>query len=205
MMSTTLLLAFLHGWAEIGITQWALAGRLFGWFVLLGYLAAGYVIVTNVGHHGLRRFAETLICVAVVIVAMQVILRLLEQWGLHTGARLTQNFEGYAGNRNAFAFQLLVVVALLLGYFEVYARSGAGGQSFSQRSAAVCLLGILLAGLVWTGSRVGILVGAAMLLVGVWVIPATRRPLGVSVIVAAALWTGVLLAAQKSLIMASFS
>ena len=204
MMSATLLLAFLHGWAEVGITQWALAGRLFGWFVLLGYLAAGYLIVTNVGPHGLRRFAETLISIAAVIVMMQVILRLLEQWGVHTGARLTQNFEGYAGNRNAFAFQLLVVIALLLGYFEVYARCGVGRQSFSQ-SASVCLLGILFSGLLWTGSRVGILVGAAMLLVGLWVIPAGRRALRVSVIVTVVLWAGVWLAAQKALIMAPFS
>ena len=195
-ISLLLLLGFMHGWWEVGITQWALGGRLLGWLVLLGYLSAGYVIVANVGTHGLRRFAETLIATAAVVVMLQVILRLLSHWGVNTGAQLTPNFEGYAGNRNAFAFQLLAGMALLLGYFQVYARHSIGMQRPARPWVFSLLLGILLAGLVWTGSRAGMLVGVMVLLLSWLGRLADRRMLGWSVIFASLLWCVVLLMAQ---------
>jgi len=197
MISLLLLLGFVHGWLEIGITQWALGGRLLGWLVLLGYLSAGYVIVANVGAHGRRRFAETLIATAVVVVMLQVILRLLYNWGVNTGARLAPNFEGYAGNRNAFAFQLLACMALLLGYFQVYARHNFGLQRPARPWIFSLLLGILLAGLVWTGSRTGMLVGVMALLLA-WLGRMTdRKMLGSGMIFAVLLWSVVLVVPQK--------
>lgn len=195
-ISLLLLLGFMHGWWEIGITQWALGGRLLGWVVLLGYLSAGYMIVTNVGTHGLRRFAETLIATAAVVVMLQVILRLLYPWGVNTGTPLTYNLEAYAGNRNAFAFQLLVGMALLLGYFQVYARCSIGLQRPARPWTFSLLFGILLTGLVWTGSRTGMLVGMLVLLLA-WLGRLTdRRMLGWGVIFAALLWCLVWLAVQ---------
>ena len=204
-ISLVLLLGFMHGWWEIGITQWALGGRLLGWLVLLGYLSAGYVIVANVGAHGLRRFAETLIATAAVVVMLQVILRLLYHWGVTTGAQLTRNFEGYAGNRNAFAFQLLAGMALLLGYFQVYARHNFGLLRPARPWIFPLLLGILLAGLVWTGSRTGMVVSVMALLLAWLGRLADRRMLGWGVIFAALLWCVVLLAAQIALIPGVFS
>lgn len=204
-VSLLMLLGFIHGWLEIGITQWALGGRLLGWLVLLGYLSAGYVIVANVGAHGRRRFAETLIATAVVIVTLQVILRLLYNWGVSTGARLAPNFEGYAGNRNAFAFQLLACVALLLGYFQVYARHNIGLQRLARPWIFSLLLGILLAGLVWTGSRTGILVGMMVLFLA-WLGRMTdRKMLGWGMIFAALLWSVVLLVPRNIPIQSNFS
>ena len=190
-ISLLLLLGFMHGWWEIGITQWALGGRLLGWLVLLGYLSAGYVIVANVGTHGLRRFSETLIATTAVVVMLQVILRLLHHWGVNPGAQFTLNFEGYAGNRNAFAFQLLVGVALLLGYSQVYASHRIGMQRPARPWIFSLLLGILLAGLVWTGSRTGMLVGVIVLLLAGLGRLADRRTLGWGVIFATLLWCGV--------------
>jgi hypothetical protein len=199
-ISLLLLLAFMQGWWEIGITQWALGGRLLGWLVLLGYLSAGYLIVANVGTHGLRRFAETLIATVAVVVILQVVLRLLFHWGVNIGAHITKNFEGYAGNRNAFAFQLLTGIALLLGYSQVYARYGRSLQQTARPWVFSLLLGILLAGLIWTGSRTGMLVGMLALLLAWLGRLADRRMLGWGVIFAALLWCVVLLAAQKSFI-----
>lgn len=199
-ISLLLLLGFMHGWLEIGITQWALGGRLLGWLVLLGYLSAGYLIVANVGTHGLRRFAETLISTAAVVVIVQIILRLLEHWGVNTGARFAPTFEGYAANRNAFAFQLLAGVTLLLGYSQVYARYGIGVQRPARPWIFSLLLGILLVALVWTGSRTGMLVGVIVLLLAGLGRLADRRMLGWSLIFATLLWSGVWLAAQKDLI-----
>ena len=200
MMSVMWLLAFLNGWTAIGVTQWALAGRLVGWLVLLGYLSAGYLIVTNIGPHGLRRFAETVVSVAVVIVIMQVILRLLEQWEVHTGVHRTPNFEGYAGNRNAFAFQLLTTVSLLLGYFGIYARGEKLNQHFLRRWFPEILLGILWVALIWTGSRMGVIAGLAMLLIEWFLRPSSRRSLYWSVATAALLWFFAWTASQESLI-----
>ncbi len=204
-ISLLFLLGFIHGWLEIGITQWAFGGRLLGWLVLLGYLSAGYVIVANIGAHGLRRFAETLVATATVVVMLQVVLRLLEHWGVHTGARLAPNFEGYAGNRNAFAFQLLTGMALLLGYSQVYAKHNIGLQRPARPWIFCLLLGILLAGLVWTGSRTGMLVGMLALLLA-WVGHlADRRVLGWGLIFAALLWCVVLLAGQRALVQSVLS
>ena len=199
MISLLLLLGFVHGWLEIGITQWALSGRLLGWFVLLGYLSAGYMIVANVGTHGLRRFSETLIATAAVVVLLQVVLRLLSQWGLDAGAQLTANFEGYAGNRNAFAIQLLVCIALLLGYSQIYARHNLGLQQLARPWAFCLLLAILLAGLVWTGSRMGILVGMLALLLAGFGRLADHRILCRGVVFGALLWCGIWLAAPNGL------
>ena len=204
-MSLLLLLGFMHGWLEIGITQWALGGRLLGWVVLLGYLSAGYLIVANIGTHGLRRFAETLIATVCVVVILQVILRLLVLWGVNPGVHLADNFEGYAGNRNAFAFQLLAVMALLLAYSQVYARYGISLQRPGRPRLFSLLFGILLAGLVWTASRTGMLVGVMVLLLAGLGRLAGRRILASGLIFATLLWTGVWLAAQKSLVQAVFS
>lgn len=204
-ISLLLVLGFVHGWLEIGITQWALVGRLLGWLVLLGYLSAGYLIVVNVGTHGLRRFAETMISTAAVVVMLQVVLRLFNLWGVDTGAQLAPNFEGYAGNRNAFAFQLLAGMTLLLGYSHVYARHSISLQSPERPYIFSLLLGILLAGLVWTSSRAGMLVGVVMLLFAWLGRLGDRRILGCGLIFAALIWSGVWLAAQKDLIRAAFS
>ena len=199
-ISLLLLLGFMHGWLEIGITQWALGGRLLGWLVLLGYLSAGYVIVANVGIHGLRRFAETLIATAAVIVMLQVILRLLYHWGVDTGAHLTPQFQGYAGNRNAFAFQLLAVMVLLLGYSQVYASHGIG----MQRPGTA--MGILIASWQLAGwSDVvrfahGHIRGVMVLLLAWLGGLADRRMLGWGLIFTTLLWSGVWLMTLKDLV-----
>ena len=205
MISLVLLLGFMRGWWVIGITQWALGGRLLGWLVLLGYLSAGYMIVANVGTHGLRRFAETLIATAVVVVTLQVGLRLLFHWGVNLGVHLPPNFEGYAGNRNAFAFQLLTTLGLLLGYSQVYARHNIGLQHLARPWIFSLLFGLLLAGLVWSGSRAGMAVSVTVLLLAWFGRLADRRMLGWGVIFAALLWCVVWLAAQKGLIQSVFS
>ena len=115
---------------------------------------------------------------------------------MNTGAQLTPQFEGYAGNRNAFAFQLLVVMVLLLGYSQVYAGHSIGMQRPARPWIFSLLLGSLLAGLVWTGSRTGMLVGMLVLLLAGLGRLADRRMLSWGVIFATLLWCSVWLAAQ---------
>lgn len=202
-ISLLLLFGFLRGWSQIGVTQWALGGRLLGWLVLLGYLSTGYLFVANVGAHGLRRVTESLIATATVVVLLQVSLRLLEPWGLNPGVQLTPNFEGYAGNRNAFAFQLLAVMALLLGYSKVYARYSILKNRPVRAWIFSVLLGLLLAGLVWTGSRAGCLTGLLVLLLAGFCRLADRKMLGWGLICAAILWVSVWMLTQGASVQSS--
>ena len=174
LISVVLLMAFLRGLPEIGVTQWALAGRVFGWLVLLGYISAGYLMVAYAGAHGLRRLSETMIATGAVIVVLQVILRFFVHWGWIENVPITANFEGYAANRNAFVFQMLVCLALVLAYSSVRARHRTVGSSAPLISHSVIgklpsqlfplLLGLVLLGLILSGSRAGLLVGAVVLL-----------------------------------------
>jgi uncharacterized membrane protein YbhN (UPF0104 family) len=197
-ISLLLLFGFLRGWLEIGVTQWALGGRLLGWLVLLGYLSAGYLFVANFGAHGLRRLTESLIATAAVVVLLQVSLRLLEYWGLNLGVQLTPNFEGYSGNRNAFAFQLLAVMVLLLGYSQLNAKYSVLMNHPSRAWILSVLLGVLMAGLVWTGSRAGFLTGLLVILLAGFGRLADRRMLGWGLIFAAMLLASVWMLTQGS-------
>lgn len=116
-----LLFAYVIGWTKIGNTQWALSARLVGWVVLLGYLSAGYLLVAYTGNKGVRRLLEVLVTAAVLVIILTVVTRLLYGYGFDI-PEPTPNFEGFSGNRNAFAFQLLAVLALSLPYSKVYAR-----------------------------------------------------------------------------------
>lgn len=178
LISLGLLMAFLRGVMEIGVTQWAFAGRLLGWMALLGYLSAGYLMVAYAGVYGLRRMTETLIATGVVVVVLKIILRLLMQGGWIENASIRGNFEGYAANRNAFVFQMLVCVSLVLAYSSVRARRRTIGHASPRISSRTygwasahlfpSLLGVVLLGVILSGSRAGWLVCVVILLVA-WI------------------------------------
>ena len=77
LISALLVFGFLNGVWRVGVTQWALTARLLGWLVLLGYLCAGYLMLANAGAHGRRRLFETMIATGAAVVALQILLRLL--------------------------------------------------------------------------------------------------------------------------------
>lgn len=196
LITLLLVLGFINGWMTIGVTQWALGARLAGWPVLLGYLSAGYLVVASAGMKGVRRLGETLVAAAAAIIVWQLVNRALYQYGWGGSPVPTPNFEGYSGNRNAFAFQLLVVCAWLVGYSGLYARGSDYLGSGPRKRRVAFLLGLLLAGVAWTGSRAGMLGAAIMLLAGVLSGLAERRMLAWAVALAALLWSGFWLADQ---------
>lgn len=161
-ITSLLILAFINGWTKIGITQWALGGRLLGWLVLVGYLAAGYILVSHGGNRWLRRLVETLMAVAVLIILWQMLSRMLVTFGMDTDAILTPNFEGYSGNRNAFSFQLLVLAAMLPVLSHRTINSSKQSRNRSLRISL--MLGVVIAGIIWSGSRAGFLAGSMLLL-----------------------------------------
>ncbi|WP_295002613.1 lysylphosphatidylglycerol synthase domain-containing protein [uncultured Dechloromonas sp.] len=149
-----LVVGFINGWMRVGITQWALGGKVFGVVVLLGYLSAGYLIVRQFGSHGLYRITQTVVMVALVIVIFQLSIRV----GKYVqGIPIQSNFEGFAANRNAFAFQLICAISLLLAH-----------AAWCRKSWYLILgLSALCFGVLLTGSRTAIGVVFVLITLGV--------------------------------------
>lgn len=137
--TAVLVLAYLHGLMSFGWSDWAFSNKLLGWFVLLGYAATGALIVRHASERGLELLLETFVGVAVAIVTLEVMilfaLRLGVDWLMPLAA---PRMSGLSHNPNAFAFMLLLASCVVV--------SGRW-----QRSAA--LFGMLLFGLLCTGSR----------------------------------------------------
>jgi uncharacterized membrane protein YbhN (UPF0104 family) len=164
-VGAALILGMIVAWLGPGLSNWAVVNRMLGLFVLVGYAAAPGLVVMVAGERGRAILVDTFITAAVVICAVQ-----LTALGIHrlvaplppdffgaafaTGGQL----EGYAQNANAFAFQLLMPLAVLLGWRP---QPGTGRIPPWRLVGAV----LLLAALVATRSRAGILctVGALAL------------------------------------------
>lgn len=160
-----LLLAFVNGLQVIGVTQWALAGRLFGWLILLGYLCIGVFTITYLGRMGVWRFIESMIATAVVVILFHAFMRWLVFSGWLDSVGMSLNFEGFSGNRNALAFQLLICSALLIAYtgkIEKFREINFFSPHFSRDDFLAMLHGVIIAGVVFTGSRSGMLVGVLL-------------------------------------------
>ena len=187
-----LLIAFLNGALVIGVTQWALVGRLLGWLVLLGYLSVGLLTASYLGKIGVWRFIVTLTVTSVLVVLFHAFLRCLVVSGWLDSTGLPLNFEGFSGNRNALAFQLLVCSVLLLAY---NIRGGVGGKRITcglfrvRRDIFLAAIhGVLLAGLVFTGSRAGMLTGVIIFLAAGVTGFVNRKMLLTSIIYGGLIW-----------------
>lgn len=176
-------LGFWWGWRSFGFSQWAFVGRLMGWLVLLGYLAAGYLIVSRHGRHGIRRIIETLAAVSAAVVLVHAATRMILP--VLDSTVVLGNFEGFAHNRNAFAFQMLSVIALVTGCSYLYGKAAKGT---GRRVWLGSLLGVALAGLLWSASRTGIATAVVILVFACFVRIADRFMLMVAVGIAGGLW-----------------
>jgi hypothetical protein len=152
-----ILLAFLHGWLEFGLTAWALTNRLAGWFVLLCYLATGALIVAHGGREGFMLLLRTFIGAAIAIVIVDLLIYCVSRLGVQVPEEiLTYRLEGFAQNPNAFALQLILA---LIAAFVAMKRG-------RLQTAAVAVIFI---GLWFSGSRsgfiaVGLVLAAAIAL-----------------------------------------
>lgn len=113
--TAALTLALFVGYLSFGPTPWAINNRYAGWLVLLLYMLAGSLAV---GLDPTRRLfsavAKALLVGAATVSLAEIVLLSMKSVGLiDAGSPLTgYNIEGFALNRNAFAFQLLVVAGL---------------------------------------------------------------------------------------------
>lgn len=149
-MTSALIVSFAIGLAAFGPTDWAVFNRALGWFVLLAYAATGAIIVCRAGRLGgeamLRSFVGGLIGIVVLNVLMLACLRS----GITMPAGISiLPFEGLSGNRNAFAFLIVMAIASL-PFIGVHPL----------------VLGVLGAGVWYTGSFAGFGAATVVVLLG---------------------------------------
>jgi hypothetical protein len=121
-LAAALVLGLVVAWVGPGLTAWALLNRMLGFLFLLGYAAVPGLVVLVAGERGRAILARTFVVAALAICAVQVLAFAVH----HLVTPLPSDFfgylfdksdqlEGYAQNSNAFAFQLLMALAVLVG------------------------------------------------------------------------------------------
>lgn len=146
--SGVLIYGFGIGFLNFGLIEWALTGRLVGWFVLLGYLCCGLLIVSYLGAEGVEVFFRRLLLSGALIVLIFFGLEIFRLWGVDPWPRAV-GFSGFSANRNAFAYQLLFLCAYCLAFH--------GHNLGASHRALGVLFGLICAGVIYTGSRAGLI------------------------------------------------
>ena len=198
--ATTLVvvLSFLHGWVAFGVTDWALVNRLLGWAFLLAYFGTGALLTASGGMAGFRVMTNSFVAAGLAIVSLELALLALRFAGVAIPVTvLGFRLEGFAGNANAFAFQLLMVMAVLIGSSEAASPRSQADRKAAARTAAWrreprrwprhLPLALLLNGLVFAGSRAGWIAAVAVLAAALWRRSLRGRDLAASAALAAAL------------------
>ena len=162
-LSVVMVGGFINGWIHIGITAWALNIKLVGWAILLSYLYAGCLVSKYFGAPGVRRVIETMACVACVIVVYDASALFITS-SAHTD-ELKFELRGFAANRNAFAFQLVIVLGAYLGYLQVFAKRWHGSKPMHRLIEYLPIL-VMSLGILGTASRTGIVSAIAVLALG---------------------------------------
>jgi hypothetical protein len=192
-IAAVLILGLLVAWLGPGVSEWALLNRMLGFVFLLGYAAVPGLVVMIAGERGRTILADTFVNAAVAICALQL---LAYAFHLYV-ARLPSDFfgymfdysgqlEGYAQNPNAFAFQLLMPVSVLVAAWSPGPTRFASGWRLG--GAAVLMTTVVLA-----RSRAGLVCALAALALALILrmLPArgllTRRSLAIMLIALAAL------------------
>lgn len=159
-LTTMILLGFLHGYYLYGVLDWALTNRLVGWFILLGYFCIGAAYARKFGDHGLQRLVQVMIVTVSTIVVFWVIKK---GYYLSVGKlqEMPTNLEGFAFNRNAFCFQLLISLAGAIAFSRTLSQSAAGKLWH-------LLVGIILFGIWATQSRTGLAIATLLLTIGLF-------------------------------------
>lgn len=135
--------SLLLGAYRFGWTDWALINRFAGWFVLLAFALTGAFATWSGGSKALKVLVLSYIGASAGVVVIELALIVLGVMEFQVADYLpnASAISGFAQNRNFFAFQLLIAVA--------------GAIVFLRGSTRPAVLGLLLAGLWFCGSRSG--------------------------------------------------
>ena len=160
-LAAALVLGLVVAWLGPGLTAWALLNRMLGFLFLLGYAAVPALVVLVAGERGRAILAHAFVVAALAVCAVQLAAYAVDLFVVPLPPDFfgylfdkSGQLEGYAQNSNAFAFQLLMALAVLVGTSAMPAR---GIASFRLVGAGILLLTLVLA-----RSRAGILCALAV-------------------------------------------
>lgn len=147
---TAFSMAFLWGLYRFGFTGFAFFSKFMGFFVLVGYFSVGFLFIEQTGaEKGFKILLGLMTTVLVCIIIFQIMRHILEVVGLMKYNYYHSSLSGYAGNRNAFAMQILCVAAMRL------ATLSSSKKLLYYRNC--WLLAILFSGIFFTYSRSAII------------------------------------------------
>ncbi|MHA1546159.1 MAG: O-antigen ligase family protein [Alphaproteobacteria bacterium] len=186
--SAVIVVSFLIGWMEIGLTRWALINRLAGWGLLLAYGLTGALVVAHAGRKGFTTLLRTFTAAAVAIVLVAWGFQLLRAVGVDLDFRIAAPLRmvGMAGNSNGFSFQMLMAVAVILALGD---KRSPGWPSL----LAGVLGGVIVGGMVLSSSRAGLLALVVILAVAIYQKSVGFKSAILAVLVGAVLVAGVVL------------
>lgn len=148
-MSLTFVAAYLHGYFSFGGSTWA-SGKLVGWLVLLGYFFCGYMVVRYFRFSGFFKLSKIMLISLVFILFVNFL-----KWFAFINGFIGTNsasyvLEAYSGNRNALAFQVLMVLVLVLAFDAWYVKMGVKIAAINISYIAITLM---VAAVLITASR----------------------------------------------------
>ena len=149
LMTAVVLLAFMHGLFVIGWSQWAAVNKSLGWFFVLAYGMTGALIGRIAGSAGQTILLRTIAAGVAAVVMTEALTTIVDQFGW-TVALQTRRLAGFAYDQNAFAFQIVVAISIVLATIGTW-------------PSGKWLLGLLSAGIWMSGSRSGMIAFAAVL------------------------------------------
>jgi len=145
-------LALLIGIYRNGFSAFAFFSKFLGFFVLLGYASLGAFFIKNFGNKGRSVVVRLMWVTLFSIITFRISVLLLMQLNVLPKLFIHNNFMGYAGNRNAFAIQLLTVLSL---FFAKLKCTETMSDAFRNRN--YWMISFLLMGVYLTFSRSGII------------------------------------------------
>jgi len=174
LVAVVLAVGLLHGAAVFGWTRWAAVNKTMGWFVLAAYVGAGALIVKQGGWEGWRTLARVTVVVAAAGIAFDLVKMAAAHAGYDVVSLTFGRLDGFGQDPNAFAFQLILAVALLFCILPEERRFW-------------LLAPVLMTGLWFTGSRSGLGAMAIVVVIAVALRPVLLRRVTVTIVAAVVL------------------
>ncbi len=169
-MTLALTISLLIGGWRFGWTTWAIVNRFLGWFVVIAYAATGALIVREGREEGLRVLLLTFAGATAAVSGVEIMLVILRSLGLQPSAG-PGYLEGFAQNRNAFAFQILMAMSTAI----VCVRG---------TTLRILLSTLMISTLWYAGSRSGWIAAICITAAGLYVYVTTAREVMVVIICA---------------------
>lgn len=114
LLTAIMTFALFHGRAVLGEwSHWALLNKYIGWIVLMAYFGLGAWLVTNAGNYPVRAFLRSFIIFFLLSALTGMIVLLVKDAFPGTLVSLERQLRGLMGNRNAYAFLILITLSLL--------------------------------------------------------------------------------------------